>query len=603
MPRSSNWLSEFVSGDMRIGDRVVLDDPATVTSPLQQISVRCSCGNVSKMSVYNFVRMVSKTCGKCEFFKYRSSGVRKFNSLTILDEVLNFDQTVRARCDCGATIEASLRQIYSGRKKTCGHCTLNHFRKEKRTQFGELTLLTALDDIHGWVDEVDAICSCGNRVKIIYRNLATGNSKSCGRCVVTKLKAAGTTQFHNLTLLTPWQNINAKASRARFKCKCGHEQTMYLSNVVNGHTKQCGHCYSKYKTLHKQNKPSEVTYPIQPGALFGYIINRNVVENGKTRLDADCPLCGKEWHPKFNDVLRGMSLTCGCHTNRVSAQNEEIADFIRQLGCEAILEGKIGKFKYDVVVPGRMAIEHHGLRWHSYFKTNRATDMAKFNAAQQAGVIPLVIFSDEWTNKPEQVRDIIRHRLSKSNAMKMRPSQCELCEIDQHEADALYDRCHYLGKTGASINVGAVFKGQLLAAVSFKPPTRQSTHSLELVRMAADSRYHIHGIWSALFAQFLRKHNPRSIVSFSDNRLFDGRVYEKLGFVFDGNVRPDYYWTRGRVRCHKSALRKPTGEKTTESQLRESQGYAKIWDLGKKRWVWTSNSNPSGAPESHPDFH
>jgi hypothetical protein len=52
--------------------------------------------------------------------------------------------------------------------------------------------------------------------------------------------------------------------------------------------------------------------------------------------------------------------------------------------------------------------------------------------------------------------------------------------------------------------------------------------------------------------------------------------------------------TRGHVKscgkCNKSGLRKRGQERDsplTEAEMREAQGYRKIWDLGKKRWVWT----------------
>ncbi len=98
----------------------------------------------------------------------------------------------------------------------------------------------------------------------------------------------------------------------------------------------------------------------------------------------------------------------------------------------------------------------------------------------------------------------------------------------------------------------------------------------------------VHGIWSKLLKIFIQKNNPFSIVSFSDNRFFSGDVYSKMGFKFDGEIRPDYYWVKGNHRYHKSGLRKTSMEKNTkltESELRESEGYRKIWDLGKKRWV------------------
>ncbi len=124
--------------------------------------------------------------------------------------------------------------------------------------------------------------------------------------------------------------------------------------------------------------------------------------------------------------------------------------------------------------------------------------------------------------------------------------------------------------------------------MAFKTPTRQSGHPWELVRMTSDPRFRVHGIWSKLLAEFIKSYNPASIVSFSDNRLFQGGVYEKIGFKFDGEISSDYYWAKHKKRFHKSGLRKPPGHVGTEHDLRTSQGYTKIWDLGKKRWVWRS---------------
>jgi predicted acetyltransferase len=107
--------------------------------------------------------------------------------------------------------------------------------------------------------------------------------------------------------------------------------------------------------------------------------------------------------------------------------------------------------------------------------------------------------------------------------------------------------------------------------------------------MASDPEYRIHGIWSKLLKVFCQEYSPTSIVSFSDNRLFSGGVYEKMGFKYDGEVPPDYYWVKGGRRFHKSSLRKRGEERTsgkTERELREAQGYRRIWDLGKKRWVY-----------------
>jgi hypothetical protein len=171
----------------------------------------------------------------------------------------------------------------------------------------------------------------------------------------------------------------------------------------------------------------------------------------------------------------------------------------------------------------------------------------------------------------------------------LRPKKCEILDVASQDADAFYESFHYIVKCRPSISYGAFHQGRLVACISFKAPTRQSSYQFELVRMASDPEYRIHGIWIKLFRKFVCDQHPKSVVSFSDNRLFNGRVYPKIGFSFDGKVSPNYYWTKDGVRHNKSGLRKKNEEKNsglTEVQLRQAQGYHKIWDLGKKRWVW-----------------
>ena len=142
------------------------------------------------------------------------------------------------------------------------------------------------------------------------------------------------------------------------------------------------------------------------------------------------------------------------------------------------------------------------------------------------------------------------------------------------------------------------YEDKLIACMSFKKPTRQSKHDFELVRMASDPKYRVHGIWSKLLKQFIQEISPKSIVSFSDNRLFSGEVYEKMGFKLNKSIRPDYYWCKSQRRFHKSGLRKTKEEKLTgltETQLRTAQGYKKIWDLGKKRFILYNSRQGAGV--------
>jgi hypothetical protein len=106
--------------------------------------------------------------------------------------------------------------------------------------------------------------------------------------------------------------------------------------------------------------------------------------------------------------------------------------------------------------------------------------------------------------------------------------------------------------------------------------------------MARKPNIIIFGLWSYCWKRVSQKFLHSTIISFSDNRLHSGNVYQKMGFVNDRDIPPDYYWYKNGKRHHKSTLRKTDKEKTTgltETQLRQQQGYRKLYDLGKKRWI------------------
>ncbi len=272
--------------------------------------------------------------------------------------------------------------------------------------------------------------------------------------------------------------------------------------------------------------------------------------------------------------------------NKTSLGQRELFEFIQSCGVDAVLEHVVNGLKYDIYVPARdLLIEYNGLKWHS-MPHSRERDFEKYESS--SGHNFLMIFEDEWKWCRLKVEALVKNRLGLIKSKGLRPSQTVIKLISASEADPFYDAHHYIGKVRAPINYGVFHQDKLIACTSFKRPTRQSSHEWELVRMASDSEFRVHGIWGKLIKQFIQSHAPKSIVSFSDNRLFNGGIYEKIGFNFDGDVIQDYYWIKGTRRHHKSSLRKTAEEKLTrltEVQLREAQGYSRIWDLGKKRWV------------------
>jgi hypothetical protein len=233
----------------------------------------------------------------------------------------------------------------------------------------------------------------------------------------------------------------------------------------------------------------------------------------------------------MDSIRIGEALTCGCTSNKSSLAQREISHFIESLGSETVVEYPINGLKYDIAVPEfKTVIEYHGLKWHSGADSKKR-DINKFENAVKSGWEFISIFEDEWRENTDKVKNLLTNRFKKHfGQIKLRPSKCEIKSIDYKSADTFLNLHHYIGACKPHISYGVFYQNKLICIMSFKTPTRQSSHPWELVRMASDPEFRVYGIWSKLIRKFIQEFQPSSIVSFSDNRLFGGQVYGKMGF-------------------------------------------------------------------------
>ena len=201
----------------------------------------------------------------------------------------------------------------------------------------------------------------------------------------------------------------------------------------------------------------------------------------------------------------------------------------------------------------------------------------------------IMIYEDEWLKRKDCIKHLILNKLGCNLVkFKLRPSQCTIKLLNNKDIKLFYEKYHYQGYAISTHNIGVFHKDKLIACMSIKRPTRQNSGDWEISRMACSYDYRIHGIWSYLIKWIIsNKLLSGKLITFSDNRLMIGKVYELMGFKNIGDIKPDYYWVKGNKRYHKSALRKRGIEKQsglTETNLRTMQGYNKIYDLGKIKW-------------------
>ena len=153
-----------------------------------------------------------------------------------------------------------------------------------------------------------------------------------------------------------------------------------------------------------------------------------------------------------------------------------------------------------------------------------------------------------------------------------------------------------MGAGRSKIAYGLYYNQELVSVMSFSKnnPSRKFINNddiWELDRFATKLNTTISGAAQKIYSHFIKKHDPKKVISYSDNRWNSGKVYELMGFEKENDGTPNYWYFRPNdsVRYHRYTLRKNANDdqSLTEYENRLQQGYLRIWDCGSSKWVWT----------------
>lgn len=275
----------------------------------------------------------------------------------------------------------------------------------------------------------------------------------------------------------------------------------------------------------------------------------------------------------------------------------EMSRFLDSLSLEYETNNRtiLNRKELDFYIPKyNLAIEMNGIYWHSDFKkTDKNYHYNKWRICNDNGIHLISIFEDDWNLQNDKIKNILMAHVG----MKPRGNAARNTYISKIAAKIVkpfLEQYHLQGFVGGT-HFGAFDKEKNLVAVMTFGYTRN--HKFELKRFAMDN-YNHPGLFSKLFKHAQQELRFNEVVSFSDNSCFTGNVYEKNGFEFIQVIKPDYRYLVSNTRSHKSNYTKENIKKKfphmteaiangmSESAAMEYLGIPKIWDCGKKEWLW-----------------
>ena len=291
--------------------------------------------------------------------------------------------------------------------------------------------------------------------------------------------------------------------------------------------------------------------------------------------------------------------------NRSKAEIE-IEDFIKKHGIEVngkrkMVEGN----EIDIYVPSlKFGIEYNGIFYHTEeMGKGRNYHLNKTNVCRKNGIRLLQVFEDEYKEHKDIVLNKILHIIGVSDGCeRIMARKCNVVEIKTSEAKEFVNKYHIQGYSNSTVCLGAYYNNNLVGVMTFKRE-RKDNNTWELNRFCTDYNYICQGIGGKLFKYFVRTYDPEGVKSFADRRWTldeNNCLYTKIGFSFDGYIRPDYRYigktTARKGRIHKFNLRKDKMLKMdkkglltpdmTEDTMRKKLGYNRIWDCGLIRYIW-----------------
>ncbi len=270
-----------------------------------------------------------------------------------------------------------------------------------------------------------------------------------------------------------------------------------------------------------------------------------------------------------------------------SNKEKEVAEFIKPLGFE-IIENYRDKFELDIFIPSlNFGIEFDGLYWHSDSFVDKNYHIEKTLYFKEKGIDIIHIFEDEWDNKQEIVKSIIKSRLNKFDRI-IYARKTEIRNVEIEEERNFLNENHIQGYIPSSLCWGLYYENELISLMSFGKSRFNKNYEWELLRFVNKLNTKVIGGASKLF----NNTGITNIISYCDLRYFTGNIYEKLGFELLGQSKPNYYYVKNsnrysRIKFQKHKLKdllENFDEELTEKENMKNNKYKIIYDCGMLVW-------------------
>lgn len=333
---------------------------------------------------------------------------------------------------------------------------------------------------------------------------------------------------------------------------------------------------------------------IYPDILFSKIT--------KSFIEAKCNKCGGLYNINkqmmYERSKRHQEVCTICNPfgqQNVSSHEIEVSKFLSDLDIshKRTFRGLPNGKEIDIFIPtSNIGIEINGLYWHNENFLPQNYHLDKTNECEKEGIKLMHIFEDEWIYKKDIVKSIIKNKLKLTNNS-IFARKCIIKEVDSKTSTQFLEENHIQGGVNSKIRIGLFYNDKLVSIMTFSKGRvlmGGKSNEWELNRFANIINTNVIGSAGKIFSYFLKKYKPNKVISYSDVRLFQGNLYNTLGFTQKQQSPPNYWYIIGSKRFHRFNFRKDIlvkegyDNKKTEKEIMYERKIFRIYDCGNIRW-------------------
>lgn len=440
-----------------------------------------------------------------------------------------------------------------------------------------------------------------------YVHLKTHGCPKCGRHYTEKSHIQNYEEFikkcnkkfnNKYTYSFKGSNFKAQTSVLNIKCSCNNCFSLKARNHLFSKAGGCKKC--QYTLNFKNNKkPLEHAKTL----LNKHFPNLKIIDDSYITMSRKCKvICQKhgvyETKPYNFQYGHGGCPNCAYPSN-IEKIIQNFLDF-NNIKYKKNDRDIIKPNEIDFVI-GDVGLELCGLYWHSDANIDNDYHYKKYLKCLSENIKLLQFFEDEIIDKKEIVFSMILNRLGKIEKKYAR--NCTIKEISNKEKKQFLNKNHLQGDCISKINLGLILNNEIISVMTFGKQRINlgkkisNDNDYELIRFANKINTTTVGGASKLFSYFIKKYNPKKIISYCDLRYSTGNLYKKLGFKYDKISKPNYFYFKsgyGLKRYNRFSFRKSVLHKLlekfdpekTEKQNMIDNKFLRIYDCGCMKFEW-----------------